>query len=119
MSHALVTQGQRYFYNPNNEAIYPWAPDLERVPGLLAFVAPQTGAFTMGMTLAQAQQTAQADVEQKQKESALAKLRDEAEKLLKEAKVAVQTDVEKFGEDMRNLGHKPKLPTLAPTATPE
>ena len=49
---ALVKKGARYFFNPTQNAVYPYSADLEKIKGLIPFTAPASGEFTISMTLA-------------------------------------------------------------------
>jgi phage-related minor tail protein len=49
---ALVKKGARYFFNPTQNAVYPYSADLEKIKGLIPFTASTTGEFNIGMTLA-------------------------------------------------------------------
>ena len=112
MPQATVKKGDRYFYNTKNAAVYPWAPDLVRVKGLIPFVAPEDGAFNIGMTLAQAQETAELDAEEAAEQAAKAKAEEEQEKA--DAAEATRPSVDEW-----NHGGADLAPTLGVTEQPD
>lgn len=41
-----IVKGARYYYNPNNGAVYEYAQGLDKIKGLVAFAAKESGEFT-------------------------------------------------------------------------
>lgn len=119
MAQASVKKGDRYFYNTANGAVYPWAPELAGRGSLMPFTAPKDGPFDIGMTLAQAQDTAEADRAAAEVAAAEQKAAAEKESLLSRAEHAVVGEVEKLAHQFTTASGRAPEPTLAATDQPE